>query len=226
MNNSPTSLFDSYEQDFNQFIDSIRQKLDGDGSAEDPEQHKGSLRRTEMDLDEADEMVSQMEIEIQGIPASLRPQYQARLRSAKADLARYKKAHRESRARADLLTRTSSPGTFASSDNPYGGREADRARALAGVSLLEDGSKRLHDSHRIALETEEQGAEILSNLRQQREQIENSRNTLQMADSSIDRASGTLKKMIRRMYQQRVVTGAIIGVLALLIIIIVWEKFS
>jgi vesicle transport through interaction with t-SNAREs 1 len=66
------------------------------------------------------------------------------------------------------------------------------------------------------------------------------------ADISISRASGTLKGMIRRyvwpfpfshrateprltnllvrMYQQRVVTGAIIAVLILLILIIVYEK--
>jgi vesicle transport through interaction with t-SNAREs protein 1 len=31
MDNSPTALFDSYEQDFQQFIDTIRQKLDGEG---------------------------------------------------------------------------------------------------------------------------------------------------------------------------------------------------
>lgn len=31
MDQSPTALFDSYEQDFQQFIDTIRQKLDGDG---------------------------------------------------------------------------------------------------------------------------------------------------------------------------------------------------
>lgn len=30
MDNSPTSLFDSYEQDFQQLINSIREKLDGD----------------------------------------------------------------------------------------------------------------------------------------------------------------------------------------------------
>lgn len=34
MNSSPTSLFDSYEQDFQQFIDTIREKLEGDGSDE------------------------------------------------------------------------------------------------------------------------------------------------------------------------------------------------
>ncbi|KAH7916344.1 snare region anchored in the vesicle membrane C-terminus-domain-containing protein, partial [Hygrophoropsis aurantiaca] len=169
--------------------------------------------------------VSQMEIEIQGIPQSLKPQYQSRLRTAKTDLTRYKKLSKDLHSqfsRADLL---SSPGRVGTptSDEPYG-PTSDRTRLLAGTAILEDGSRRLQESQRIALETEDQGAEILMNLRSQREQIENARDTLRTADTAIDRASGTLKKMIRRMYQQRVVTGAIIVVLALLIAIIVWEK--
>ncbi|KAF9498458.1 vesicle transport v-snare protein vti1 [Pleurotus eryngii] len=232
MNNSPTTLFDSYEQDFQQFIETIRPKLEGNaeepagGSSAIHDQRKASLRRVEMELDEADEMVSQMEIEIQGISQSIRAQYQSRLRTAKADLARYKKLFKDSQAqvaRSDLFS--SKAGGFSSSDDPYSD-SSDRSRLLAGTSLLEDGSKRLQESHRIALETEDQGAEILMNLRTQREQIENSRNTLYTADSAIDRASGTLKKMIRRMYQQRLVTAAIITVLVLLIGVIVWEKFS
>ncbi|TFK43644.1 vesicle transport v-SNARE protein N-terminus-domain-containing protein [Crucibulum laeve] len=225
MDTSPTALFDSYEQDFQQFILTIGEKLEGDGKDERAEQRKTTLRRVEMELDEADEMVSQMEIEIQGIPQSVRAQYHTRLRTAKSELARYKKLMNDVRtqlARADLLS-SSSPQY--NSDDPYGSN-SDRTRLLAGTALLEDGTKRLQDSHRIALETEDQGAEILMNLRGQREQIENSRNTLQRADMSIDRASNTLKKMIRRMYQQRVVTAAIIIVLVLLIGIIIWEKLS
>jgi len=87
-------------------------------------------------------------------------------------------------------------------------------------------NNRLEDSHRIALETEDVGADILRNLQVQREGIVRTRDILQEADSGITKASGTLKGMIRRMYQQRVVTGAIIGVLLLLIGIIVWEKLS
>ena len=75
MDSSPTSLFDSYEQDFQQILQSIREKLEGDGSEQRggaymPTQHtffylnsplteqkKAALRRVEMELDEADEMV-------------------------------------------------------------------------------------------------------------------------------------------------------------------------
>ena len=60
------------------------------------------------------------------------------------------------------------------------------------VELSTDGG------YSIALETEAQGADILRTLGLQRSQIENARDTLHTADSSIDRASGTLKKMIRQ----------------------------
>ncbi|KAJ7791326.1 hypothetical protein B0H14DRAFT_2935856, partial [Mycena olivaceomarginata] len=160
--------------DFQQFIDTIRQKLDGEGKDDSGEQRKASLRRAEMELDEADEMKQ------------------------------YKDVHAQL-ARSALLSSSSHPGAF-TSDEPYG-PTSDRTRLLL------------------------RHADILLNLRQQREQIINSRDTLQTANTSIDRASGTLKGMIKgigssRMYQQRVVTGAIIVVLILLIGIILYEKLS
>jgi len=121
-----------------------------------------------------------MEIEIQGIPQSVRAQYHTRLRSAKADLSKHKKLLTDARAqlaRSDLLS--SSNNGYPSSDEPYG-PSSDRTRLLAGTALLEEGSKRLQQSQQIALEAENQGADILMNLRTQREQIENSRNTVRV----------------------------------------------
>ena len=123
--------------------------------------------------------ISQMEIEIQGIPQSLRPQYQNRHRTAKADLTRFKKTSKDMHAqfsRADLLASPGRAGT-PTSDEPYGAT-SDRTRLLAGTATLEDGTRRLQESQRIALETEDHGAEILVNLRTQREQIENARDTV------------------------------------------------
>lgn len=119
-----------------------------------------------------------MDIEIQGIPQSIRPQYHGRLKSAKADLSRYKKMFKDlsgQLARSSLLASAPQPGY--SSDDPYGS-SSDRSRLLAGTAILEDGTKRLQESQRLALETEEQGTDILMNLRVQREQIENSRSTV------------------------------------------------
>jgi vesicle transport through interaction with t-SNAREs 1 len=123
-----------------------------------------------------------MDIEIQGMPQSIKSQYQARTRAAKADLSKYKKLSKDLHAqlgRSDLLGGVGGrPIGPSSADDPYG--SSDRTRLLAGNSVLEDGTRRLQDSQRIALETEEQGADILTNLRRQREQIENSRDLVNL----------------------------------------------
>jgi vesicle transport through interaction with t-SNAREs 1 len=117
-----------------------------------------------------------MEIELQGMQKSIRSQHQPRLRSAKATLVEYKKLSKDLRAQLSRSMLLSTPGLPPTSDEPYGA-SSDRTRLLAGTALLEDGSRRLQESHRIALETEDQGADILMNLRTQREQIEHSRDT-------------------------------------------------
>ena len=78
-------------------------------------------------------------------------------------------------SRLDLLGGAGAHAT--PSDDPYA-PASDRTRLLTGTALLEDSTRRLQDSQRIALETESQGAEILVNLRGQREQIENARDTV------------------------------------------------
>ncbi|KIM76737.1 hypothetical protein PILCRDRAFT_826125 [Piloderma croceum F 1598] len=223
----PTTLFDSYEHDFNQLINDVKQKLDVDSAVgKDVEARKAALRRVELILDEADEMISQMQLEIQGIPKSLKSKYTPRLKNSQAELLRWKKLSREVHGklqRGELFARSGSRFGGVTSDEPYGTAD-DRTRLLVGHEVLEDGTRRLQESERVALETEEQGAGILSSLRRQREQIENSRDVLHTADTSIDRASSTLKRMIRRMYQQRAVIASMIVVLIVVILLILWAK--
>ncbi|KAG5350067.1 hypothetical protein C0989_000385 [Termitomyces sp. Mn162] len=196
MDQTPTSLFNSYELDFRHIVDGIKEKLEASGSGE---QRRAALRKVEIELDEADDIVSALEVEIQGIPQSIKAQYSTRLKQVKAELMRYKKLAKEVHAqqsRSDLLARSGAGGNK-SSDDPYG-EQGDRARLLAGIQTLDDSGRRLRDTNRIALEAEDQGADILRTLRGQRETIETTRDTLRSADSNIDRASGTVKKMIRQ----------------------------
>lgn len=100
-----------------------------------------------------------------------------------------------------------------------------RQRLLSGTERLADSSRRLQDSHRVALETESIGANILNDLHAQRQQIVHTRDTLLEADGYIDRASRTLKGMARRMATNRMITAAIILILVALIVIVVVSKF-
>lgn len=225
MDNTPTALFESYEADFKHVLEGVKEKLEVAGTGE---QRKSAIRRAGIDLDEAEDLVSQMEVEIQGMPQSIRPQYVGRVKACKGELTRWRgvaKDVQQASTRDALLG-----GVSSSTDDPYGTLDgattSDRTRLLTGSQSLQDSTKRLQDSQRVALETEELGGDILRSLRVQREQIEHSRNMLGNAEGSVDRASGTLKSMVRTMYKQRVITGAIVIVLVLLIIFIVWRKLS
>lgn len=118
-------------------------------------------------------------MEIQGIPQSVKGPYLTRLKQAKADLTKYKRLSRDvhnQAARTDLIGGFKRGGPGAS-DDPYG-EQSDRTRLLAASETLNDGSRRIAGSTGLALETEAYGADILTSLRGQREQIENSRNTV------------------------------------------------
>ena len=125
--------------------------------------------------------VSALEAEIQGIPKSLKPSYLVRLKQAKADLTRFKKLAKEvhaAAARSELLS-SGLRSIPSSSDDPYAEQgRSDRDRLLTGMQILGDGSRRLVDTQRVALEAEDQGASILRSLRAQRETIEGARDTV------------------------------------------------
>ena len=129
------------------------------------------------------QQVSQLEVEIQGIPQSIKAPYANRLKQAKADLTKYKRLSKESHSqasRSELLGGYKKSSGGSSSDDPYGER-SDRTRLLVGTETLSDGSRRITESTTIALETETHGADILRTLRGQREQIENSRNMVRLS---------------------------------------------
>lgn len=178
-------LFDSYASEFSQLTASIAAKLEKEAPSQSGEAQKATLRRVEMELEEADEIISQMEIEINSFPASLKSQYNVKLRGYRADLERQKELlrkqlHQSSRGRFDPALQGDSTG-FA--EDLESGRssydpQAQRQRLLQGTATLDDGSRRLEESHRLALETEDLGADILRDLRGQRDQIEHSRDTV------------------------------------------------
>lgn len=73
-----------------------------------------------------------------------------------------------------------------------------RSQLLSGTASLDRSTQRLRDSQRVANETEQIGANILTDLHGQREQIINSRNTLMEADGYVDKSIRTLRGMARR----------------------------
>lgn len=102
----------------------------------------------------------------------------------------------ESGERLELFgKRAGGPSSASSSDDIA---LDQRQQLLSGTASLERSTQRLVDSQRLANETEQIGATILTDLRGQREQISNARNTLMEADGYVDKSIRTLRGMARR----------------------------
>ncbi|KAM0788232.1 hypothetical protein ACM66B_001386 [Microbotryomycetes sp. NB124-2] len=235
-NSSPLmagSVFQEYETDLDTLISSVKAKVSKDARDSRGDARRTVLRRIERELEEADEIIAQMEIEVQTADRDERSILQSKLKQHKATIAQQKaelSKVNSSSDRDDLLgsnnDHTAIEMDRSDSPNDQEGSQAQlqRNRLLSTTDRLSEGQRRLEDSHRVALETEVLGADILNNLRGQRDQLEHTRDTLYEADGSIDRASGTLKKMIRRAQKQRLVTYGIIGILVFLILYVLYSK--
>ncbi|WFD36339.1 t-SNARE VTI1 [Malassezia cuniculi] len=185
-------LFDSYAADVEQLHRSIASHIASARNAS-PESRQKALREAQENVSEANELLGQMDIEVQGFPQSVRGRYATQLRELRTQI---EGDHRDIRS----LYSSGTPDGDTDVATPTGDAYAQRQRLLQGSATLEDGSRRLQESHRIALETEDIGAGILRDLQGQREQIEHSRDT------------------------QQVVRIAIVVVLVLLILIILYAK--
>ncbi|WFD18091.1 t-SNARE VTI1 [Malassezia caprae] len=194
-------LFESYASDFAQLQKSIESRLAIDFSSVSNETRRSALRHADAEAEEAGELVSQMEIEVQAFPSSVRDRYTDELRALKTSLEKLQRDIRAKQQPASGLGASGLPlDEYHDNDPEMGQEDTQRQRLLKGSDILERGTQRLAESTRLALDTEDVGANILQDLRRQREQIEHSRDT------------------------QKLVTTGIIVVLVLLILLIIYSK--
>lgn len=222
LDSSPgTEMFANYESDFQLAYQEISQKLQDLPDLPTSEERKASVQAIKRAIDEANEIIDQLAIEVQNIPSSERAQFNSKLRKYRGDLDKAKRDTKEadesSSRRALFGDRGANEGSDIALDQ--------RQQLLSGTASLERSSQRLRDSQRVANETEAVGANILTDLRGQREQIVNSRNTLMEADGFVDKSIRTLRGMSRRMAMNRIITVAIITVLIILILLVIASKF-
>lgn len=216
------TLFDTYESDFQLAIQEAKAKL-GKASSGSAGLRKTALQAVEHATDEALEILDQMNLEVQNLPANQRSGYNQRIREYRQDVEAQK---RELRQLLDEEDRSELFGSRYTDEEAEIGTEsqAQRKQLLNNRLSLERLSDRLRESQRVALETEGIGGNILNDLRAQREQITNARNTLLLADNYVDRSVQTLKSMSRRLVANKFISYAIIAVLVLLIFLVLASK--
>uniref|UniRef100_A0A0G4FQT4 t-SNARE coiled-coil homology domain-containing protein n=1 Tax=Chromera velia CCMP2878 TaxID=1169474 RepID=A0A0G4FQT4_9ALVE len=89
---------------------------------------------------------------------------------------------------------------------------------------IRDGTKQVEEAQRLALETEQIGTGIMTDLHGQRETIQRARANVRVMGSNLDDARRRINNMTSRMLQNKVILYVVSGVLLLVILWILWVK--
>ncbi|KAI9362038.1 hypothetical protein DFJ73DRAFT_813046 [Zopfochytrium polystomum] len=220
-----SEIFETYQREFSTLHSSILDKVKTSIPAADGDAKKLLINQCKRELEEADEIISQMEVELASLPMQAKEKLQPRVKGFKDDIKKAKKDLTKSTTsdREQLLS--SASHVIVDFDATASSSDAHRSRLLQGTERLQESSRRIEDAKRVALETEEAGVATLGMLNAQREQILRTRDRLQSADGWITKSQGVLRQMQTQMMQNKMLTFGIIGALILLILILIYFKW-
>jgi|ERR1712135_150970 len=207
------ALLDSYEQQYGIISASITAKtakLSGTSLGED---RRIVIQQIVKELEEARDILEQMELEIRDLNSSGRSRYQTRIQSHSAELSRLENEFKKNKMqyakqREELLGESLTPDDT-----------DDQSRQLIdNTERLERGNRRLEAGYKIAIETEELGNSILTDLNHQRETMQKSRSRLRETDEELGRSGRVLNRMIVRIIQNRLI---ILGLVLLILVVVI-----
>ncbi|CAK9300560.1 unnamed protein product [Gordionus sp. m RMFG-2023] len=98
-------------------------------------------------------------------------------------------------------------------------KDEEKQSLLANLDRCTDN---IDHGYRVALESEKIGAEILTDLKWQRESLERSHDRLREMSSDLGKSSRILSGMIRRILQNRFIVAGVIILMIIVIIITFW----
>ncbi|CCF60299.1 hypothetical protein KAFR_0J02350 [Kazachstania africana CBS 2517] len=216
-----SSLLSSYESEFKSLYEQTKLILEQASSLNTSKNERNlQLSTVEQNKDELLELIESMDVEVNNLGNT------TERNSFKSKLREYKK-----QVQLEISQNLTKLIDSRDRDNLFGDQassalnEEQRQQLLSNHAILSKTGERLQDANRIANETESVGAQIMMDLRSQRETLENSRNTLFQADSYVDKSITTLKTMSRRLIANKFISYAIIAVLILLILLVLFSKF-
>uniref|UniRef100_A0A8C4NL74 Vesicle transport through interaction with t-SNAREs 1A n=1 Tax=Dicentrarchus labrax TaxID=13489 RepID=A0A8C4NL74_DICLA len=192
-----SSDFEAYEQDFGTLTAEVTNKI-GRIPKLSGEEKTQLVLNVDKQLEEVRELLEQMDLEVREIPIQSRAMYNSRLKSYKQEVEKLEKDFKRSRiAYSDEVRNELLGDDASSSENQLIKLREERAHLLDNTEKLERSSRRLEAGYQIAVETEQVGQEILTNLHGDREKIQRARERLRETDANLGKSSRILTGMLR-----------------------------
>lgn len=149
-------------------------------------------------------MLEQIGLEInENTDHQIRSSQQMRLKSYQAELKRLEEEYNKSKIKPNPLLNSLDDSSLDDFDMMM--PEDQKRRLLENSDRLERTGSNIQEGYRIAIETEEIGAAVLSNLSHQRETIKKSRNRLRETDNDLRTSSRLMNTMIMRSVRDKFV---------------------
>ncbi|XP_032137006.1 vesicle transport through interaction with t-SNAREs homolog 1A isoform X3 [Sapajus apella] len=165
-----SSDFEGYEQDFAVLTAEITSKI-ARVPRLPPDEKKQMVANVEKQLEEAKELLEQMDLEVREIPPQSRGMYNNRMRSYKQEMGKLETDFKRSRiAYSDEVRNELLGDDGNSSENQLIKLREERAHLLDNTERLERSSRRLEAGYQIAVETDEGYLRLASQKRPPREE--------------------------------------------------------
>ncbi|KAJ1529854.1 hypothetical protein ONE63_006591 [Megalurothrips usitatus] len=211
------TLVDTYEQQYAVLTAEITGKI-GQLPSTTPGDRKSLVSELDRQLEEAHELMEQMELEVREVDASQRPRLRTRVDSYQAELRRLKQDFQNACSMSYIDGLGDGTEELFINDG-LSIKEEQRQRLLNNSERLERTGNQLLTGYRTVIETEEVGTQVLQDLAIQRETIQRARSRLRETDADLGRSSRLMSGMLFRSMQQRFI---LIGVSVVIGVVIIW----
>jgi len=214
------SLIYTYEKQFGQLTSDVTVKLGSINESRGAEK-KSLISATERQLDEAQELLEQMDLEVRELPNSERGKLMNRVKSYQNEF-----NNLETKLKKLKLTSLTNPSKLREDFLAYedSGVDDQKTRLLDNSERLENSSRRLDVGYRVATETEKIGQDILDNLHRDRETLTRSRQRLREGNANIGKSSRVLTSMMNRIMQNRLIM--LLTMMSVVVMIVVFIYLS
>ncbi|XP_064622863.1 vesicle transport through interaction with t-SNAREs homolog 1B-like [Lineus longissimus] len=216
--------FENLNDDFRTVYEKIRLTVKDRIPRSSGEERKRLIRDAETQLEDAGQIVQEMESEAKRAPPRYRMDMMTTVRDCKKDLDRFSREMRRG------------SGGFGGSDrdNLFGGgsefdamETSQRAKLMQGTESLKRSTASVGRAQQIAAETDQIAVDVIDELGNQRESLERTRDRLHETDSGLVRSRKILRSMARKMMTNKLVLAVII-ILEFIILggVVYWKFFS
>lgn len=172
-------------------------------------------------LVDVENLLEQMELTVRELmPSSAeRSKYELRVRSYRNDK---KQLDAELEKAVQRLKDNADRDELLAYDNQISLNQQDQL--IENTERLERTSRRLQDTYRMVIETDQIGTEVLNDLSSQRETIMRARERMRQADRDLNRSHKMLSVMIRRIIQNRLLLLIVAVLLLFSLLFIIYKS--